>query len=472
MVRVLRHAGAARPAVSVPALDLRLNKPQYDAFNAFQPDNTIVLGWGRGVGKSWFLRQLCWMLVSQWEHKLRTSALIPFTGVRIDSLTPTLKQFKQVHWAGIEEELGPSGRWGFLGARFDRAQAQIFFPGGSSFRSFPATEANSQLARGMRTDLLFADELDDIPAGVYDAVAVPWLSEPWSLGYQVLGGTPTKGRHGLWWRSMQDGRTGDKLRRGETVPDLDDDAAEALSTVYSFHATYRDAPETVSPRAVKKAKATTPAATFKREWEADADAGEGLVYPFEEDFHIRAPPPIETFREFHVGADHGTADPGNLTLWGILGHGNDAEAWALDEHYESECPNHIWDERVAKWARTYGATFWPDPSRPDRINTWRNLGANCQKVNNEIQGGISRVADMLFRRKSEYGDDYARMYVSPKCRNLIKEFGLYVRKKLPDGTFSDDPKDKNNHAMDSTRYFVVGRFGLAGSSRKHVAGGR
>ena len=442
-------------------MKIEFNYPQWKMWDALASDRTLFLGWGRGVGKSWFLRTCWWLLVSQWEHKLRTNALKPFKGVRITVLMPTLVQFKDVHWAGIEADL--TGDWAFLGARMDRQRGQITFPGGSWVKPFPASAHNSRTARGMRCDVLCSDECDDIDCEVYDAVAVPWLSENWSLGIEIVGGTPTRGRHGLWYRTLDAGRKGQKLRDGTA----DEDTPKALESVYASHATYADVPDIIKPEAVAKAKATTLPSTFKREWEADPDAGEGLVYPFDEEFHVRTPPPISAFHTFVVGADHGWVDPGVLLLCGVQGHGEDATLWVLEEHYQSECPNHIWDERAEIWKF---AEFWPDPSRPDRIDTWRSLGIRVGETDNDIHGGISRVADLLFRRKREDGPDWARLFVAPQCKNTIREFGLYRRKKLPDGTFDEQPEDKHNHTMDALRYAAVGRFGRGPNYRNVVSG--
>lgn len=489
-------------------LDLRFNAPQFQTYGwlfdergQLRRRRTVMLPWGRGVGKSWFRRQIWWQLVAQHDGKRRKEAAKPLKGVRITSLMPTLKQFKDVHGADIETELAPDGPWGFLRGKYDRSSGTVSFPGGSWVKPFPATAHNARTSRGMRTDVLDADELDDIDAEVYDAVATPWLSEPWSLGLELPGGTPTRARHGLWWRVLEATKLGRKLRNGEitdaealampagiailsVLESLSDEDWPAelprdperatlvvLSNYYGRHATYRDAPETVSPLAAARAKATTPKATFEREWEANPDAGEGLVYPFEEDFHVRRPPPLSAFSEFLVGGDHGWVDPGVLALIGIQGHGNDAVAWVLDEWYESECPNALWDARAKDWVATYNPKFWLDPSRPDRIDDFKRAGCRLGESDNNILGGIARVADLLFIRQTETGDRWARLYVSPICVNTIREFGLYRRKKRPDGTFDDEPADKDNHAMDAVRYGVVGRFGR-GPNIKSVSAGR
>ncbi len=476
-------------------VELGLNAPQLAAHKIlFGGDGlprrgiSLLDGWGRGVGKSWYRRQVWWLLVAALDYKLRSDALEPFRGVRIRCLAPTLKQWKLINWDGILEELTPGGKWAWLGAKLDTSTGQIRFPGGSMVTPFPAMAYNARTAKGMRADVLDADEYDDIDAAVYDAVAVPWLSEPWSLRIELLAGTPTRGRHGLWWRALQAGRLGDKLRASElsdeealklpeVVPIAEkfgDNAdptvvLDALRSSYAIHATYKDVPETVSPFAVAKARANTLPATFEREWEANADAGEGLVYPFDDTFHVREPPPLESFREFLVGMDHGWVDLGVLLLGGIQGHGDDAVLWLLAESAESEVPNHVWNERAKLWNF---AKFWPDPSRPDRINDLRSAGLSIGHTDNDLMGGIGRVADLLFIRSTDDPElRSARLYVSPECRHTIREFGLYRRKKLADGTFDEAPEDKNNHTMDALRYMAVGRFGRA-ANRKQIASGR
>lgn len=496
-------------------LPIELNYPQWRVHEVIADRRTVFFGFGRGVGKSHMLRTQWWLHVAAWDGKVR-EARKALTGVRIIVLMPTLVQFKDVHWSSIETEL--AGEWAFLGAKLDKQRGQITFPGGSWIKPFPASNYSSKAARGMRCDLLSGDEIDDIDAEVYDAVAIPSLSEPFSLGRELLGGTPTRGRHGLWYRLLQSGRLGDDLRNGAISPsqalelpataavrevfanldesswppevprDPDEAAVHVLRSYYSIHATYRDAPETVSPLAVARAKATTLPSTFAREWEADPDSAEGIVYPFDEDFHVigrRDCPHNELpkiFQEYGVGMDHGWVDPGCLLLGGITGHGEDATLWVIDESYESEIPNPEWDARALKWKALparFGeeetperqkllVPFWPDPSRPDRINDLRASGINAREVDNEIFGGIARVAEFMFIRVSDITDRegnpnvgrWSRLYIHPRCRNLIRELGSYRRKKRADGTFDEQPEDKNNHSTDALRYLVVGRFGI------------
>ena len=56
---------------------------------------------------------------------------------------------------------------------------------------------------------------------------------------------------------------------------------------------------------------------------------------------------------------------------------------------------------------------------------------------------------------------WAQMYVSPKCKATITEFGKYRRKRDPknQNRILDDIQDRDNHCMDAIRYALFTHFG-------------
>jgi len=120
------------------------NPPQKLAWQAVDGSKrrTLTMAWGRGVAKSCFLRQCAWIWIAQHDGRLRTDALEPCRGVRIVFLTPTLQQFKDVHAAQIESELG--SKWSSLGGKIDHTSWRITFPGGSWIAPMPAAEFTAQ----------------------------------------------------------------------------------------------------------------------------------------------------------------------------------------------------------------------------------------------------------------------------------------------------------------------------------------
>jgi terminase large subunit-like protein len=416
-------------------LRIPLDYLQTRAARLLVPGTRGVFVWGRGSGKTY------------WERAMVHRAAFGSPGSHIGILYPTLKQARQVIWSphlwtDYDGELHPWVK------HKDRSLLEVTLRNGSRVSTWGAE--NSAGIRGQRFTHIFQDESDDIEPEVEDAVVSPTLSKSGSQAIWAKTGTPRRGRHGVLWRDFTrvikgvPGFVGFKVKSSES-PQVDQ----------AWLAQQRD---------------LIPPAVFAREYEGDFDSGEGLVYPFDEAFHVAKAPVLSTFHSFVVGMDHGWVDAGVMLLIGIQGHGRDATAWVLDEWYETECPNQTWNERALKWQF---AKFFADPSRPDRISELRGIGINCGETDNNIQGGIARVADMLFRRKHESGEafDFARLYVDPQCTNTIREFGLYRRKKHPDGTFDDEPEDKNNHAMDALRYAIVGRFGR-GENRRHETSGR
>ena len=422
-----------------PQVNVRLNRPQTAAYKALQPGMTVVTPWGRGVGKSKFQRLTWYLQVAAHDGKPR-AGVHGMRGVRTILLAPTFKQAVDVHAASLEAEI--YGEWKFLGGRLDRSKYRVKFPGGSWIQFFGAENADA--VRGIRCDYVTVDECDDVDPDVYDAIVQPWLSEPWSHKMRLLGGTPRRGRHGLLWKLHDLGRSG-------------------TDGFFSVHATYKDAPENVSQDFVEKVRLTTPPEIFQREWECDFDSAEGLVYnSFLEGFHVRKPDPKTRWTEIIIGADHGFEDPGVFLVIGVAGSGYDAICHVLSEVYLTKHDNTWWAAKAREMVVRYPRALWYcDPSRPDRVEDYRKVGARIAETDNSIDPGVAAVQDRLTIRTNESSQGAARLYVDPSCRNTIREFGLYRRKRNPRNRSEvlEAVEDKYNHAMDALRYAIFSRFG-------------
>ena len=137
--------------------------------------------------------------------------------------------------------------------------------------------------------------------------------------------------------------------------------------------------------------------------------------------------------------------------------------------------NSVWDERIKTWnfpleGIGIQSECFADPSRNDRIRDWRALGLNMRDLPKEvkpIKAGLARVQDMLHIRRDDRDgcEDWCQLYVDPRCKNVIKEFGLYRWKKAPDGTLTETPAEGYDHSMDSLRYALAGKFGPVGGGR-------
>jgi len=426
------------------------NAPQWAAWSHWKDGATVVCPWGRGGGKTWFIVVCMLLLVSAWDYVARGTAGL--TGVRIVYIMPTLAQSKKTVLPVFERMLG--SMFAFLRGSFNRVDYRVSFPGGSWIQ-FVSQEQREGL-RGIRCDAIFADEADDIEVEFYDSVVAPWQSEPFSLRRKMLGGTPTRGRHGLLYRSH---------RRG----------VERVEGHYSRKWTWRDFPRSVDQESTEAQRRMAMAEgwlpRFEREWECNFDSGEGLVFPmFDESFHVREPHGATIWTEYLIGCDHGFADPGVRIEIGVAGHGEDAIAWALRETYERERVPDYWaqvDRDIVSRLPRDRTRFYADPSRADMVQQMRNCGARVAEVDNAIEPGLARVANMLAKRNTADGRPFARFYVSPSCVHTIKELCSYRWKKdrKDSDAFRDEVEDRNNHAIDSIRYALLGRFGRLENKR-------
>lgn len=92
-----------------------------------------------------------------------------------------------------------------------------------------------------------------------------------------------------------------------------------------------------------------------------------------------------------------------------------------------------------------GGVAWCDSARPDSIDELIKLGIDARAVR-KVPGSI------------EIGIDYLksyRWYVTERSKNLIMEIQRYKYRLLKDGTYSSDPIDTYNHALDAMRYVAL-----------------
>lgn len=445
-------------------LDIHLNPPQAKAHRLIAPGQSVCLAFGRGVGKSWFQRQTAYEWIARYDGEPRKyrgrdgtiQAHPTLRGVRIILVAPTWKQAVDIHGQALRDELTDPDRWAFLGGKINRSTWRVEFPGGSTLQLFGAENINA--IRGIRCDIILPEECDDISPSVYDAVAGPWLNEPWSLGIQVFAGTPRRGRNGLLFRQYERGLDG-------TRPDH-----------HTIHATCYDAVGySVGAEYIARRKRDVPPEVFAREDMCDFDAAEGLVYPgFFSGFHVREPDPGTKWNGYILGVDWGFADPAVMLVIGLAGSGRDVTAHVLDEVYVT---GHT-DSQLAEYAKRIealypGALWYADPSRPQSIESLRREAKiRVRGAENPIEDGVALVADMLLVRRVDGAKtprEWAQLYVAPNCVNAIREFGLYRRKrdrKNPERS-TDEIEDRDNHAMDALRYALFSHFG---HDRRIVAG--
>lgn len=431
-------------------LRIELNQKQLDAYRALRPGTSGCLAWGRGVGKSYFLRASDYLDIAKYDGRRRPGA--PYSGIGIVMLMPTLAQARKVHEAALLEEL--HGDWSFLRGKVDRSTWRISFPGGSWIQWLTAERAKN--TRGIRCDKVNVDEADDIGIDIYDGIVDPWLSADWSLDMRLVEGTPTRGRGGLLYR---------QFRRGK----------ERTEGHWSIHATGYDVPQ-VSRKVIERARRLGESEgrldVFKREWLCDFDSAEGLVYPaFHEDFHVQERDPRVEWTSMVVGVDHGFAAPGTFVLIGIQGRGDSARCHVLDEVYKTDWTENEWLDKAMEWRDNYpGAKWYCDPAWPGRIEALRRAGCDAVKANNCVEDGIAEVSKRIAVNETADGVEYARLYVQSHCKNTIKEFRSYRRKRDPKNRDRslEQVEKRDDHLMDAIRYALLSHFGGPSRGRNNA----
>jgi PBSX family phage terminase large subunit len=164
----------------------------------------------------------------------------------------------------------------------------------------------------------------------------------------------------------------------------------------------------------------------------------GLVYPwFDYESHVIDTVDANVRRVFY-GVDWGF-DPHPACILAI-GHTTRGEYVVLGEHYEKRNTDLDLAKRATQMVEEYGhGPFYCDPSEPSNIETFERHGLDARKADNSVEPGIQRV--------TAHASD---LRIVSTCQAVINEFGTYTYKEG-----SDEPVDKNDHAMDALRYGLL-----------------
>jgi hypothetical protein len=214
-------------------------------------------------------------------------------------------------------------------------------------------------------------------------------------------------------------------------------------------------------------------------------AFEGLVYPqYRSDIHMLPEAQIIDYfsrmvneglkLEIIEAYDHGIASPACYGIGFSDAYGN---AFLMDGFYEPE----LSPEKIAKKIKEtrqkvereigFDASFRPilaDPSIFRRgpgtgqtvgvtvAGLLREEGIQTTRANNNIVSGIAKVQSYL-EIDPLHVHGAPRFYVSNHLNWFDKEIVDYYWKKNTAGEYEDTPTDRNDHAMDMTKYFFTHR---------------
>jgi hypothetical protein len=310
------------------------------------------------------------------------------------------------------------------------------FPWGSVVEVKSAEHPDSLMGEGL--DWLVFDESASCKSSIWEQYLRPTLSD--RNGWALFITTP-RGYNWLY----------DLWRRGN-----DPDYPEWKS----FRFPSWDNPH-LSQDDINEAKSTLSRATFEQEYGAAFTFSSGQVYKeFDPDVHVIPEQEIQIDREWlrFRSIDFGYENPFVCLYIAV-----DPEDHMIiyDEYYQRhrtmeqhaevllEAEQRSREEMQGlKHLEDVFEFTTCDPSAASARATLLEKGIVTISPRSNIIQGLELVRRQLKIRE----DGKPGLYVSSKCINTIKEFGLY---SYPDNVDSEEPLKENDHAMDCFRYFVT-----------------
>lgn len=187
---------------------------------------------------------------------------------------------------------------------------------------------------------------------------------------------------------------------------------------------------------------------------------EGVVYPmFNEAVHVREPEAPERLLRYAVSVDYGTTNPCVFGMYAIDHVTN--TAYKLREYYHDSVKTgrqKTDSEYAADMQHFIGGfpveAIIVDPSATSfitELRRWKPRGMpRVIPADNDVLPGIQAVSNLLNRGK---------LYIHPRCKNSIREYGAYVWDSKAQARGEDKPLKVNDHCSDETRYFVTTWYG-------------
>lgn len=164
---------------------------------------------------------------------------------------------------------------------------------------------------------------------------------------------------------------------------------------------------------------------------------------------------------FHIrGVDFGWTNP-LACMWVAVDR--DQRYYVYDEHYKAQklLGYHAAEINSREWlpATPYFGQTYCDDEDPGSIAELMKLGvANCTGTNKNTFGVSKRIA-FLRQLMIVQPDGKPRLYISPRCENLIEEIRGYhwsvtIGKDARERNAPDMPVDFQNHAIDAMGYAI------------------
>ncbi|MFQ6606890.1 MAG: phage terminase large subunit [Fidelibacterota bacterium] len=204
------------------------------------------------------------------------------------------------------------------------------------------------------------------------------------------------------------------------------------------------------------------------------DSFEGLVYPlWDGKVHVVKPFQVPEWWNWYVAMDHGHRNPTAIGLWASSG---DGDLYLVDLHYQSDrwvdyhvamldamLERHkVGPENIVAWPAD--PSIFSQHTEVTIADEYEELGVFWDRANNDIQGGINRVASYLKLdpklKNNEFPNGKPRLFVFdvPETIPFREEIGEYHWEDISvrgyDKNRPERPRKRNDHCMDMVRYLI------------------
>lgn len=215
---------------------------------------------------------------------------------------------------------------------------------------------------------------------------------------------------------------------------------------------------------------------FAQEYGAEFTSFAGRIYSeFDEGYHIVHDYKFNPEWSNYLAFDWGFRNP--FVCLNIQVAPND-DIYIWDEYYERNMTTTEHARRLKSIIHWRCDAGYYDPASPEDANQllqvfrdtsdYNNVHVNdftMQPADNTWKSGVERVKEFLKLRDQGNGVMRPGLFVAEECHQTIREFNTYrVKEQTEKMTETRDPKEeprkKDDHAMDAMRYFVVGHFGM------------
>jgi hypothetical protein len=195
---------------------------------------------------------------------------------------------------------------------------------------------------------------------------------------------------------------------------------------------------------------------FNMMYGGNFDKAQGLVYGcFDASKHWIDPVNLPPGTRFYAGVDWGYTHPFVIVVWAVTPLGMH---YQVAEFYQTQLMLTDKIDAAHRLKAQYPIEkFYADPANPDDIASFNQAGLRVVPANNDIKKGIETFWELinsgqfaLFKGNNKHTVDEFETYHYPEAKDLKPDQSESDRSELP--------VDKDNHALDASRYLASALF--------------